>query len=124
MLIRKRRGWELPERVATSEAVFHDRRRLLKALAAGPILAAGLGNLYGPGDRTRAEEILLSLALCRRPDDGRGQERPRVPRHRDVRQAGAEAGRRAVAARRAVEIWVQIGEVDRPFRIHRQAPEI
>src|SRR6266566_6980731 len=43
MLIRKKRGWELPERAATSEAVFHDRRRLLKGLAAGPILAAGLG---------------------------------------------------------------------------------
>ncbi len=43
MVIRKKRGWELPERAATSEAVFHDRRRLLKGLAAGPILAAGLG---------------------------------------------------------------------------------
>ena len=45
MLIRMRRGWELPESAATSEAVFHDRRRLLQGLAAGPILAAaGLGN--------------------------------------------------------------------------------
>jgi sulfoxide reductase catalytic subunit YedY len=49
MLIRKRRGWELPDKAATSEAVFRDRRRLLKGLAAGPIfatgLAAGLGRL-------------------------------------------------------------------------------
>jgi sulfoxide reductase catalytic subunit YedY len=42
MLIRKRRGWELAESAATSEAVFRDRRRLLQGLAAGPILAAGL----------------------------------------------------------------------------------
>ncbi len=46
MLIRKRRGWELPDSTATSEAAFRDRRRLLQGLAAGPILmAAGLGNI-------------------------------------------------------------------------------
>ena len=41
MLIRVKRGWELPESAATDEAVFGDRRQLLKGLAAGPILAAG-----------------------------------------------------------------------------------
>jgi sulfoxide reductase catalytic subunit YedY len=41
MLIKSRRGWELPESAATPEAVFRDRRRLVKALAAGPILLAG-----------------------------------------------------------------------------------
>ena len=40
MLIKIRRGWELPESAATPEDVFHDRRRLAKALAVGPILAA------------------------------------------------------------------------------------
>ncbi|HEV2334693.1 MAG TPA: protein-methionine-sulfoxide reductase catalytic subunit MsrP [Stellaceae bacterium] len=45
MLIRKRRGWELRESAATDEAVFKDRRRLLQGLAAGPILAAGLGRM-------------------------------------------------------------------------------
>src|SRR5579863_9718116 len=43
MLIRRKRGWELPESAATDEAVFRDRRRLLQGLAAGPILAAGFG---------------------------------------------------------------------------------
>jgi sulfoxide reductase catalytic subunit YedY len=38
MLIRRRRGWELPESQATPEAVFHDRRRFAKLLAVGPIL--------------------------------------------------------------------------------------
>ena len=38
MLIKIKRGWELPERAATPESVFHDRRRLVKTLAAGPIL--------------------------------------------------------------------------------------
>jgi len=38
MLIRSRRGWEMPEREATPESVFEDRRLLSKALAAGPLL--------------------------------------------------------------------------------------
>ncbi len=40
MLIRRKRGWELPESAATPEAVFRDRRRLMKGVAAGPLLAA------------------------------------------------------------------------------------
>src|SRR5690242_19145409 len=42
MLIRRRRGWEIPESKATDEAVFRNRRRLLQGIAAGPILASGL----------------------------------------------------------------------------------
>ncbi len=45
MLIRIRRGWEIPESQATPESVFHDRRRLLKAAAAGPLLLGGAGLL-------------------------------------------------------------------------------
>jgi sulfoxide reductase catalytic subunit YedY len=37
MMIRKRRGWELRESEATPEAVFHGRRHLMKAVAAGSI---------------------------------------------------------------------------------------
>jgi sulfoxide reductase catalytic subunit YedY len=40
MLIRKRRGWELPESCATPEQAFRDRRRLCQAIAAGPIVMA------------------------------------------------------------------------------------
>ncbi len=40
MLIRRKRGWELPESAAVPERVFRDRRRLIQGLAAGPILAA------------------------------------------------------------------------------------
>ncbi len=42
MLIRRKRGWEIPESAATSEAVYLDRRNLMKGLAAGSILATGL----------------------------------------------------------------------------------
>ncbi len=41
MLIKIRKGWEMRDSEATDEAVFQNRRALLKGLAAGPILAAG-----------------------------------------------------------------------------------
>ncbi|MEE8247692.1 MAG: protein-methionine-sulfoxide reductase catalytic subunit MsrP [Alphaproteobacteria bacterium] len=41
MLIRKRRGWELPESAATPEHLFRNRRQLIKGLAAGSLIAAG-----------------------------------------------------------------------------------
>ncbi len=43
MLIKSRRGWELPESAATPERVYYERRRLLQAAAAGPILLAAPG---------------------------------------------------------------------------------
>src|ERR1700745_3295022 len=42
MLIGRRRGWELRDSEATPESVFRSRRDLLKAVAAGSILAPGL----------------------------------------------------------------------------------
>ena len=45
MLIRRRRGWELPETAATPEDAFHQRRWLVKGIAAGPILLAGASAL-------------------------------------------------------------------------------
>jgi methionine sulfoxide reductase catalytic subunit len=47
MLIRHKKGWELPESAAVDEAVFLDRRRLIQGLAAGPILASGI--FFGAG---------------------------------------------------------------------------
>ena len=41
MLTRSKPNWELPESAATSESDFQDRRRLVKAMAIAPILAAG-----------------------------------------------------------------------------------
>ena len=45
MLIRRRRGWEIPDREATPEALFLNRRRFLGALAgaAGPLLPCSRG---------------------------------------------------------------------------------
>jgi len=49
MLIRSRPGWEIPESQATPESIFHDRRQLVKTLAAGPILLAGGVSVLGRG---------------------------------------------------------------------------
>ena len=55
MLIKLPRGWEIPESQATPEALFRDRRRLIKAAAAGPILLAGVP-LVGSAGAALAEE--------------------------------------------------------------------
>src|ERR1700737_1721181 len=56
MLIGRRRGWVLRESEATPEAVFHRRRDLLKAVAAGSILAPGLlSSLAAAGEDPSAE---------------------------------------------------------------------
>src|SRR5580700_8884044 len=61
MLIRRKKGWELPESAATDEAVFHDRRRLIQGIAAGPILASAL--LRGGSAIAAADEPDPSAAL-------------------------------------------------------------
>ena len=65
MLIKIKRGWELPEQAATPEDVFLKRRSLLKAAAAGPVLLAGAGLLAACDDSANAEqegEALRQLA--------------------------------------------------------------
>ena len=43
MWVKQRRGWEIPERDATPEAVFHNRRALIKAMGMGALAAASGG---------------------------------------------------------------------------------
>jgi sulfoxide reductase catalytic subunit YedY len=53
MLVRTGRGWELPESAATPEHVFLNRRSLLKAAAAVPMIAA-VGTLGFPNPASAA----------------------------------------------------------------------
>jgi sulfoxide reductase catalytic subunit YedY len=53
MLIKRMRGWEIAERDATPESTYMNRRSLVKALAAGPLLAMG-GGLAGCWDEATA----------------------------------------------------------------------
>jgi sulfoxide reductase catalytic subunit YedY len=43
MWVKQKRGWEIPERDATPEAVFHNRRALIKAMGMGALAAASGG---------------------------------------------------------------------------------
>ncbi len=43
MLLRVRKGWELPESAATDETVFRQRRELVKSMGLGSVLLAGGG---------------------------------------------------------------------------------
>ncbi len=61
MLVKIKRAWELPERAATPESIYADRRRLVQGLALGPLLVAA-----GPflkGSAARAQEIDPSVLL-------------------------------------------------------------
>ena len=62
-----------------------------------------------------------ALALHRRADAGRGDERTGVHRHRDVRPPAAQAARGAAAAGGAVEVRLQERQVDREDRADRPA---
>ena len=75
MLIGKRKGWELPESAATPEHLFHQRRRLLQGLAAGPILLAG-GGLGWPA---AAEDADPTADLYPVPRNPRYQLDQRIP---------------------------------------------
>lgn len=44
MLIKVKRGWEIPESEATDESVFLRRRQLVKVIGAGPIFLSGAFN--------------------------------------------------------------------------------
>ena len=55
MLTRAKRGWELPESAATPEALFLNRRDIMRGLAAGTILAAAGTAAAGWRGRGREE---------------------------------------------------------------------
>ena len=69
MLIKIKRGWELPEAAATPESTYYNRRQILKAAAAGPILAGRIFDLtgsYDPAFTTLAVMATIGLALASR----------------------------------------------------------
>jgi methionine sulfoxide reductase catalytic subunit len=63
MLIRRKKGWELRDSAATPEAVFHERRSLLKAMRLGSILAPALASGLITTIAARAEEEDPSAGL-------------------------------------------------------------
>jgi methionine sulfoxide reductase catalytic subunit len=63
---RLRRGWELPEAAATPEAVFLDRRRLIRGLGAGSLIAATSPWLLAGSARAASEDPSAQLYPVKR----------------------------------------------------------
>lgn len=61
MLVKAKRGWELPEHMATPENVFLNRRQIAKTIAAGPILAAAASPLLMAGEAMAAGDPTADL---------------------------------------------------------------
>ncbi|MGH7112880.1 MAG: protein-methionine-sulfoxide reductase catalytic subunit MsrP [Stellaceae bacterium] len=56
MLIRRNKGWQLPDSAATPEGVYLGRRSLLKAMGIGSMLAPGLAAAIGAPAALAADE--------------------------------------------------------------------
>ena len=70
-------------------------------------------------DGARAEAAVFSVSLCRRADDGGGDQRADVHGDRHLRQARRETARGADPADYAVEIRLQGHQIDRAIHLHR-----
>ena len=81
------------------------------------------GDVQRPQGRARPAAILVSVALYRGAYDGGGDQRTRLPRHRRVWPSDGEAARRAPETRGAVEIRLQVDQIDRALQLYRHAAE-
>ena len=63
--IRPNKEWNLPEREATPEGVFHSRRKFIKAMGIGSIGAAGL--IYGLNTMAGSDDKLQKQVASLRP---------------------------------------------------------
>ena len=77
--------------------------------------------LYDPKQMPGARMRRAALAVRRRAAAGRGDAPADDPRRRPLRRSAAEPGRRAAAARRAVEVRLQARQVDRQDPVRREA---
>ena len=64
MLIRKRRGWEIPEREVTPESIYLNRRKVLQGMG---LAAIGAGGAYG-ASRALANGGLMMQQAVSMPD--------------------------------------------------------
>lgn len=66
MLIKRWKGWEIPEREVTPHSVYMNRRGFMRALAAGPILASTAG-LAACGDESQAQDSKAVEQVAKAP---------------------------------------------------------
>ncbi len=120
MLVRRKRGWEIPESRATPEPVFRDRRRVLQALGAGSLLAA-----RGFAPAQAAEESDPSAALYPFKRDPRYTlDRPLTPQkivahYNNFYEFGPDKSIAGLAQALPIRPWTILvdGLVEKPFTI-------
>ncbi|MGB8275219.1 MAG: protein-methionine-sulfoxide reductase catalytic subunit MsrP [Alphaproteobacteria bacterium] len=122
MLTRTKRGWELPESAATPESVFRDRRRLLQAAAAGPILAAAGALLPAVADADEADPSANLYPVKRNPRyklDRPVTAEKYVAAYNNYYEFGSQKEIAAEAQKLPIRPWeVSIGGmVEKPFTI-------
>ena len=124
MLIRTKRGWELPEAAATPAHVFRGRRRLIKAAAAGPLLLAAaplLGIGAGParGETAPADPSAGLYPVARNPRYTVARPLTAaeyVTSYNNFYEFGSHKGIAAAAAKLPIRPWTVTldGMVERP----------
>ena len=61
MLIKKKRGWEIPENKATPQHVFMNRRRFVAALGIGAAASAGIGATILQAGSSSSTEVIRKI---------------------------------------------------------------
>jgi sulfoxide reductase catalytic subunit YedY len=68
MLVKRKRGWEIPESQATPESVFRARRRLVQAMGLGSLIGATGGALVAPALAAEGDDPSAELYPAKRND--------------------------------------------------------
>jgi methionine sulfoxide reductase catalytic subunit len=121
MPVRRRKGWELPERAATPEAAFLNRRALLRAMGVGSMLAPGLAAVLA--DRAAAEDLAAKPYPFKR-NPRYTLDRPLTPakyseNYNNFYEFGSDKGIADEAQALKTEPWtIKIdGMVEKPFTV-------
>ena len=121
MRVRRKRGWELPEREATPEGVFKQRRRLLQAMAAGPVLLSALGSAAAPAaeDKDPSAGLYPAKRNPRYTLDRPLTDAKIVTRYNNFYEFGAQKDIAEEAQALPIRPWmIKIdGMVEKPFEI-------
>src|SRR5689334_4854182 len=81
------------------------------------------GNLLGRENGAGSAAALVPVALRRRGYHGGGDQRARLPCHRRLRPSARASAWRATAAGVAVEVRLQVDQIDREVQFYRTTSE-
>jgi sulfoxide reductase catalytic subunit YedY len=126
MLIKVKRGWEIPESQATPELAIKNRRTLLKALGMGTLIAAGaalpLGRLIAANDPVEADPSASLYPVKRNPKyvvDGPITDEQYSTNYNNFYEYGADKDIAAAAQQLKLRPWTITidGMVEKPITV-------